>query len=148
MRLSKIVIHKKAELINQDDGYWVLLSDFYATYHTDCGVYHLELLAGWITDLRSGSEWVDAIVPKRGNDIYNAVIMFHDTMYSGWCPKSIADEILRQGIIFSGISEWRANLAYKAVDLFGSSGYYFLEDDMPEPYSHNRSFELLQYLDK
>lgn len=148
MKLLKVVIHKKGKLIELKKGFWEESETFYATYHTDCGVYHLELDAGWITDLRSGSSWVDIIVPKSGNEIYNAVIKFHDAMYSGHCPKSIADEILRQGMIIAGIAEWRANLAYEAVSLFGTSGYYFLDDDMPSPYTANRDFEVLHYLDK
>jgi len=148
MKLLKVQIHKQGKLVKFKKGFWEESQVFYATFHTDCGVYHFETDAGWITDLRSGSSWIDSIVPKSGNEIYNAVIKFHDAMYSGWVPKSIADEILRQGMILAGLAEWRANLAYNAVSMFGSSGYYFLDDEMPEPYTANRNFEHLQYLDK
>jgi len=124
-------------------GYWILDKDFEAVFITDEATYTLRLRAGWITDLRSGSSWVDWIVPKRGSKEYNAIIMLHDCAYSGWLEKNDADSLLRRGLVVGGLSELRAEIAYSAVHIAGGSGYYKLDQRMPTPYTHNRSCEFL-----
>ena len=125
---------------------WRLTDTFMVTSKTNLGTYRYIMDKGWVTDLRSGSRACDIIVPKSGNELYNAAILCHDLSYSGWVPKNIADELLRQGIMLAGISEWRANLVNFAVQTFGNSGYYDLDDVMPKPYTENRQYEHF-YLD-
>lgn len=127
------------------DGFWRLTSDFWVRLHTNEGFIDAKMKTGWITDYRSGSGAVDIVVPKKGNEAYNAIIMLHDLAYSGHLTKDLADELLRQGMILSGVSSWRARLAYIAVQAFGDGGYYYLTDDMPEPYTDNRALESLKW---
>jgi hypothetical protein len=113
--------------------------------HTNEGVIDAKMKAGWITDYRSGSSAVDSVVPKKGNQAYNSIIMLHDLAYSGWLTKGMADELLKQGMLLSGLASWRVKLASLAVGLFGGLGYYYLTDTMPEPYKDNRALESLKW---
>lgn len=126
-------------------GFWRLTTDFWVRLHTSEGVIDAKMNAGWITDYRSGSSAVDSVVPKKGNQAYNSIIMLHDLAYSGHLTKNLADELLRQGMILSGLASWRANLAFMAVQAFGRGGYYYLTDTMPEPYTDNRALESLKW---
>lgn len=126
-------------------GFWRLTSDFWVRLHTSEGVIDAKMKTGWVTDYRSGSSAVDVVVPKKGNQAYNSIIMIHDLAYSGHLTKNLADELLRQGMILAGIASWRARLAFMAVQAFGRGGYYYLTDDMPEPYTDNRALESLKW---
>lgn len=126
-------------------SHWILDTDYHVHLFTDCGVLKFTMLAGWITDFRSGSRAVDVIVPKRGNKTYTASVLCHDMAYSGWIGKDLADELLYQGMVLSGQSKWRAGLAYKAVRWFGDGGYYDLKSTMPWPYEKNRQLEKFEW---
>lgn len=121
----------------------MLLEDYSALIVTDEGTFHLDLKAGWITDWRSGSRALDIVAPKFGNGIYECLVFAHDTAYSGWVSKALADEVfVHQGFEFSGeCGHTRAQLSYNAVRLFGSA--YYMEDVMPKPYTDNRQYESL-----
>lgn len=119
-----------------------LTADFSARFVTDEGVWRLRLLSGWITDERSGSDTINWLVPKRGNDWYNATILMHDCAWSGWMSRALSNELLRQGMILSGeVGPHAAALAKLAVDRFGR--YYDLEEELPPPYHNNRLYESL-----
>lgn len=124
---------------------WRLTSDFWVRLHTSEGVIDAKMKTGWVTDYRSGSSAVDIVVPKKGNQAYNSILCLHDLAYSGHLTKNLADELLRQGMILSGLAPWRARLAYMAVQAFGRGGYYYLCDTMPEPYTDNRALESLKW---
>ena len=141
MKLLKIITPELPHLKKLDGKFWQLTSDYNVDLVTDEGTLSYCMYSGWITDLRSGSSVIDVIVPKKGNKLYDASILCHDFNYSGHVTKNIADDLLRQGMIMSGLSSWRARLAYIAVQAFGNGGYYNIDDAMPEPYSNNRCFE-------
>lgn len=147
MKLLDIKIIKPLKMTPLDSKYWQLTDDLYAKFITNEGTYHLKLKKGWITDLRSGCDVINMLVPKWGNDIYTITILFHDCAWSGWVSRELSNEILRQGMILSGeIGSFRAGLVFKAVQTFGT--YYNLDDALPEPYTINRVFESLKLLDK
>lgn len=129
-------------------GFWRLTSDFWVRLHTNEGIIDAKMKTGWITDYRSGSSAVDIVVPKKGNQAYNSIILVHDLAYSGHLTKNMADDLLCQGMILAGVASWRAKLAYMAVQAFGNGGYYHLTDTMPEPYTDNRALESLKWGDK
>jgi len=142
MILIKIVTSSdQPQVVPYDKKHWKLTADYTIEMVTDEGTYKFVLTAGWITDFRSGSSLIDVWVPKRGNREYTASVLVHDACYSGWVSKKVADELLRQGMILSGISKWKANLAYKAVDVFGSSAYNDLDVKQKSPYTLNRIYE-------
>lgn len=123
--------------------YWVLKTFYHARFYTDQGVFELKLHPGWITDKRSGSHLLDWFIPKDGCEEYNAAVFAHDTSYSGWLSKALADNLfVRQGFYKSKeVSKRRAKIAHFAVRTFGRS--YNMEDKMPKPYTRNREFESL-----
>ena len=123
--------------------FWRLETFYHARFYTSEGVYDLTLLPGWITDKRSGSNAINWLVPKDGNEEYNACIFAHDTAYSGFISKALADAIfIQQGMTVSKeVSEFISELAYVAVTAVGKA--YSLNDEMPDPYTNNRTFEKL-----
>lgn len=147
MKLRQIKIIKPLKMAPVDSKYWKLTDDYAVNFVTNEGVYKLYLKAGWITDLRSGGDVINGIVPKWGNKLYMAVILFHDCCWSGHVSRELSNEFLRQGMVLSGeIGTLRASLAYYAVSSFGT--YYNIDDELPEPYTLNRLFEKVTIDDK
>lgn len=147
MKLLDIKIIKPLKMAPLDSKYWKLTDDFAVNFVTDEGVYKLYLKAGWITDLRSGSDAINCIVPKWGNEKYVSTVLFHDFCWSGNLSRELSNDFLRQGMVLSGeVGTLRASLAYYAVSKFGK--YYNMDEELPEPYTINRMFEKLTIEDK
>lgn len=150
--LDKIVALHNMELKRLDAKYWTLIAPYHAEFVTSEGVLVLDLKPGWITDKRSGSSIIDPIIPKWSdtNFMYQAVVGTHDVCYSGHISKDLADELfVHQGFYKCGeMGSLRASLAYAGVQLCGNSGYYSMDDALPEPYTINRVFEKVQWMDK
>lgn len=134
---------KLIKLTGKLKKFWRLQSFYHVRFHTSEGVYDLNLYPGWITDKRSGSDVINILVPKDGCEEYNACVFAHDTSYSGFLSKFLADNLfVRQGFHVSGeVSEFVSRIAYDAVSLVGKA--YSLNDEMPAPYTDNRNFEKL-----
>lgn len=99
--------------------------------------------------MRSGCDLINGIVPKWGNERYTACIILHDCAFSGWLSFDVANDLLRHGLVLSGeIGALRASLAYYAVQSFGRSHYYNMEDELPHPHRTNRVFERITWGDK
>lgn len=147
MILHKIIVRTPLKLTPIDTKYWKLTDKYAADFITDEGVYKLRLQSGWITDLRSGCDAINAIVPKWGNDLYTATIMLHDCAWSGHLSRELSNILLRQGMVLSGeVGSLRASMAYYAVSSFGR--YYDMDEVLPEPYTINRIFEKITIEDK
>src|SRR5574344_1179605 len=128
------------------DGYWRLSQDSYIFLHTNEGTIRASLSKGWVTDKRSGSDAINWFVPKWDGprSIYSAIVAFHDFAWSGWISRALSDELLRQGMILSGlVSERRAAVVKFTVDHFGH--YYELEEKLPGVYVFNRQKEKLTW---
>jgi hypothetical protein len=144
IKLQKIEIVKPLKYKPIDKKYYILTSDFNVRLHTSEGILDAYMKKGWITDLRSGSDAINWVIPKKGNDEYNAIILFHDFSWSGWITRALSNELLRQGIILSGTrGEKVADIVKFTVDHFGH--YYNLEDKLPEPYTVNRELESFKW---
>ena len=144
IKLYKIEIVKPLRYIPITSKYYKLTSDYNIRLHTNEGILDAYMKAGWITDLRSGSDAINWFIPKHGNDEYNAIILFHDFSWSGHISRSLSNELLRQGIILSGTRGERvASIVKITVDHFGT--YYNLDDNLPEPYTVNRQFEIFNW---
>jgi len=150
--LIQIKAYKNMELIQTSDKYWKLVAPYHAEFITSDGTWKLDLKQGWITDKRSGSSIIDPIISKWNdkNYKYQAVVACHDCSYSGWVSKDLADELfVHQGFYKSGeMGSLRASMAYATVQIFGNSGYYDMNDTLPEPYTINILFEKLVLVDK
>lgn len=147
MKLLEINIINPLQMAPVDTKYWKLTDDYAVNFVTDEGIYKLYFKAGWITDLRSGSDAINCIIPKWGNDLFMATVLSHDLMWSGHLSRELSNEFLRQGMVLSGeVGTLRASLAYYAVSNFGR--YYNMDEELPEPYTINRIFEKLTIEDK
>lgn len=131
-----------------NNGYWILERPLEIDLHTNEGILKYRMDKGWITDYRSGSSAVDIVVPKIGNWKYTAVVLCHDMGYSGWVSKDVADELLYQGMVMSGISKIRAGMAYYAVKIAGNGAYYNMDMELKPPYQYNREKEKFSWSDK
>ena len=128
------------------DGYWRLSQDSDIFLHTNEGTIRASLYKGWVTDKRSGSDAINWFVPKWDGprSIYSAIVAFHDSAWSGWISRELSDELLRQGMILSGlVSERRAAVVKFTVDHFGH--YYELEEPLTGIYAGNRQKELVYW---
>lgn len=142
LEILDVKIIKPRVLKPIDKKYWMLEKKWFFDIITNEFTIEVRNLPGWITDKRSGSDWINWLLPKDGNDIYNAIIGFHDTSWSGWISRQLSNVILYQGIIFSKeAGEKAAWIAKKTVDNIGR--YYNLEEELPPPYTNNRHFERL-----
>lgn len=147
MILLKIIVRTPLKLTPIDTKYWRLTDKYSVDFITDEGVYKLRLMPGWITDLRSGCDAINAIIPKWGNDLFTATVLLHDCAWSGHLSRALSNDLLRQGMVLSGeVGTLRASLAYYAVSAFGT--YYDMDDALPEPYTINRIFEKITIEDK
>ena len=137
-------------LVDPMDGkYYRLRNDAKIKVITDECTYNVTLAAGWVTDLRSGSSFVDHFIPKWGgpDSPYSALIAFHDTCWSGWVSRKISDEILAQGcVITHKCSERISKFVKFATDHFGT--YYEMDEKLPTPYKLNRFYERVEVNDK
>lgn len=145
MKLIEIKPLNEIELTPIDDKLFKLGSDFNCKFITDEGVYHLHLKKGWITDLRSGSDIINYLVPKWGNPLYTACVLGHDCSFSGWISFDLANDLfLKQGMAISEeISTTLASIACEMVGKFGRSHYYDFDTILPEPYTNNKELESL-----
>lgn len=124
------------------NGLWRLSKLFKCEVYTDEGVLRFYADAGFITDMRSGSDAINAIIPKfTGNNIYNSAILVHDMNYTvlpnqeHLVSKDLADDLLANMAIYSGeIGKVKAGIMKCAVKLAGDSAYY--APDEP-PYNEN-----------
>jgi hypothetical protein len=145
MKLLSIKLLNDILLTPQAHGLMKLGADFRCDFITDDGVYRLKLRKGWITDLRSGSDIINGMVPKWGSPQYTACVLAHDASFSGWLSFDLANELfLEQGMPLSGdISSKMGVMACEAVNHFGRGHYYEMDDIMPEPYATNKTLESL-----
>ena len=142
IKLLDIVIHTPRVLVPISDKYWMLDKIWKFDIITNEFKILVRNQPGWITDKRSGSDWINWLVPKDGNDQYNAIIGFHDTSWSGWITRALSNELLAQGMAFSGeVSQKVSRIVKVTTDHFGH--YYNFEDELPPPYTNNRHFERL-----
>jgi len=104
----------------------------YVEVRTNDGTLCYTMLPGFLTNMRSGSHCIDAIIPKfTGNNSYNLALLCHDFAYTRSSDgehyirdRKLADEILRQMVILSGeLGKIRAAIMYRALRLFGEAAY-------------------------
>ena len=150
MTLHRIQVLQPLQLSPLTSELWQATHKAQCAFHTDEGVYLSTALPGFVTDLRSGCSAINAVVPKWGNAAYTWAIVSHDMAYHGYLSFALANDLyLRQGMRVSGqLGRFRANLAASMVDTFGRSHYSDYEDELPEPYTHNRPLCKIELVDR
>ena len=150
MTLHRIQVLQRLPLTPLNSELWEATAKAQCAFHTDEGLYLSTVLPGFVTDLRSGCDLINAIVPKWGNDEYSWAIVSHDIAYHGYLSFELANDLyLRQGMhISQQISKRRAAFAASTVGAFGRSHYSDMDDELPEPYTHNRPLCKIELVDR
>lgn len=117
---------------------WSVESYAEISVQTSFGTLLYKLRNGYRTDFRSGSSFINPVIPKIGNQKIALCWVIHDINYHGYISRSWADELLRDMLIEAGMPEWKANATYASVRLFGWSHYNHLEDNQGAIYNANR----------
>lgn len=124
----------------EDNGTdWLVTGDFY--YDTDVrltpsipaplsvslGVtgWRIWVERGFITDFASIPRFAWGIVGGPADGKYRKIAVVHDKLYrtKGLCTRKQADDVLLEGMKFSGCSWWERTVIYSAVRVGGSSSY-------------------------
>lgn len=93
-----------------------LLSDF--KYQSDIAGKIVTAPAGFVTDLASIPK---LLLPLFGETAQEPSVP-HDLAYSTGClPRDIADAMLREACLLTGVSRWRAELIWAGVRVGGGS---------------------------
>lgn len=112
-----------------DDGKnWQVLEDFY--YDTDVNLAgikwnRIQVEKGFITDFASIPRIAQSIVGGPADGKYRKIAVVHDKLYrtKGLCTRKQADDVLLEGMKFSGCSWWQRTVIYSAVRVGGMSSY-------------------------
>lgn len=131
------------------DVYWEAKTLMQCRFVTDEGVYLSTLKPGFISDLRSGCDLINPIIPKWGNQKYTwCIVGGHDCSFHGYLSFGLANDLfLRQGLALSGqIGQRRASLAAWTVDHLGESHYSSMDDELEPPYEGNRALCKIELL--
>ena len=149
MKLKQIKIHDKICLSPLDKKFFRLEKKLHVDFLTDEFCVCMKLTPGWITDLRSGCDLINPIVPKWGNKEYTVCVLAHDCAFSGWISFDLCNSLfLKDGMSFSKqISKPIATIAANVVSVFGKSSYSFLDEEMKHPYENIRAFEKMEITD-
>ena len=101
----------------------------YVDVVTDEGTLHYTIKPGFVTNGRSGPEFIDAIVPHFGNCKTLDCWIVHDMNYYELISKDLADEILKHMLIIADLGELKSDLVWAAVQMFGKSSYGINSDE-------------------
>lgn len=149
MKLKQVKIITPLQLTPVDDTLFRLGSDLRVDFVTDEGIWRLHNRKDWLTDLRSGCDAINSIVPKWGTPTYTAGILMHDTAFSGWMSFELANDLLAQCMLLSkDVGRCRAWLTKTALNQFGYSHYSQMDMPLQPPYEGNRALESLILVDR
>ena len=118
------------------------------TVETDEGNLVFKFMPGFVTNFRSGGRLVDGFVDQIGDEKKALCYLVHDAMYTpcsrlnGEHPvsRALADDVLRAGLVWAGMSKIKAAIVYSSVRVFGSSAFED-DDELTESNSSRFSFE-------
>jgi hypothetical protein len=92
-------------LIPKGNNLWELASDVVVAVHKPAGRgWRFKLLKGFITNLRSGSDLINPVIPRMGNEAKTISYILHDALYTWhdfggyrdhWLSKQNADDLLK-----------------------------------------------------
>ena len=105
--------------------------DISVTILTDEGLLEFDIRKGFDTNFRSGGVAVDPFVDQIGDEGKSLWYLIHDLIYTPCAAldmehplsRKLGDQLLRAGLVYSGMSKWKANAVYWSVRLFGDWAY-------------------------
>ena len=109
--------------------------DTKVSVRTDEGVFCFRFKRGFTTNFRSGGVAVDCFIDQVGDEKKALCYLVHDAIYTPCAALGMehplsrmkGDELLRAGLIYAGMSKFKAGLVYRSVRMFGRSAYW--DDD-------------------
>lgn len=129
----KVIEYPNVPIITEFAGkdLWRLKNLVVCPVQTNEGVFKFTMYPGFPTNMRSGSHWIDWIIPKfTGNNLYNLAILIHDFCYtlnkfgSHHVSRLLADMLLREMARVSGtLNVVQRALMYRFLRMFGNSAY-------------------------
>ena len=140
MKIKSITINAPLELTPIKERYFELAKRLEVAIYTDDGVYRYTVEKGFNTNLRSGSNVIDCIVPHVGNQMIAVAYLVHDVGYNvseagqHLVSKEFADKLLEAMLVYAGVSKVKAKIVKKSVQWFGQSAY----DEYDEVCAHNQ----------
>lgn len=116
--LSDLEVELVSDVTNSGRGTWRLLSPL--EYQSDVAGQTFIVPAGFETDYASVPR--SPVVFLLTADTAHAASALHDALYSfHWVPRAMADAVLREASLVSGVPAWRAALMFYGVRVFGGS---------------------------
>lgn len=117
--LTPLCVQELEDHSNDGRGTWQLLSDL--VYQSDVAGRTFTAKAGFVTDFAS----VPSLIPIASGllkDRAHQASVIHDEIYGAHeVEREMADKVLREAAIESGVPEWAAELLYAGVRLGGES---------------------------
>ena len=115
--------------------FYKVAQDTKVSVRTDECVFCFRFRRGFTTNFRSGGVAVDCFIDQVGDEKKALCYLVHDAIYTPCAALGMehplsrikGDELLRAGLIYAGMSKFKAGLVYRSVRLFGHSAYW--EDD-------------------
>jgi len=100
----------------KDDGQWELLADL--VYQSDVAAQTFTVPAGFITNFASVPR-IPIVYELAGDTASNAATV-HDYLYSTHIvTRSVADAVLREASDVTAVPDWRRQLMWAGVRVFG-----------------------------
>lgn len=121
--MSRFVTRLEVELIADDknDGRGVWRVTLPLVYESDIAG-KITVPAGFVTDFASVPR-IPVAYWLAGDTAHEAAVI-HDFLYTaGETSRATADAVLREAMAVSGVPEWRRQVMYLAVRLFGRSRF-------------------------
>jgi hypothetical protein len=105
---------------NSDDGKWIVCAPL--VYRSDVAARDIEVPTNFPTDLASVPR-LPVIYFLCGGTANEAAVI-HDFLYTSTIvPRAVADAVLREASLVTGVVPWRAWLMWAGVRLGGKSHY-------------------------
>ncbi len=107
-----------ADLIKDEPATWRLNQPL--VYQSDVAGQTFTVPAGFVTDLASTPRI--PVVYEIAGGVANMASVVHDFLYTAHpVTRDIADAVLREASIATGVPAWKADLMYEGVRLFGAT---------------------------
>lgn len=118
--MSRFLTSLDVRLLNEKSGTWMLVSPL--LYESEVADKIINVPVAFETDFASVPR-VPFIFDLMGDLAHGAAVL-HDYLYStGEVPRSLADAVLKEAAIESGVEPWKAWAMWCAVRVFGKSRY-------------------------
>ncbi|MFM0503990.1 DUF1353 domain-containing protein [Paraburkholderia caffeinilytica] len=119
--LSDLQVELVSDATNSGRGTWRLTAPL--VYQSDVAKRTFTVPAGFETDFASVPRV--ALAFMLCGDSAHAASAVHDALYTyHWVPRSVADAVLREAALVSGVPAWRAFLLWSGVRIGGGGSHW------------------------